>query len=95
MTENVYRGPKLTANLCEIFISDKSARILDVAAGTGLVGKHLAEKGYKNIDALEPAEKMVEVAREKNVYTNFYLEYIYADRQTSIPASKYNWKFDT
>lgn len=88
MNESIYRGPKIAANLCESFLTDKSCRILDVGAGTGFLGKHLADRGFANIDGLEPSEKMVEVARSKNAYTKFYLEGVYADKQTSVPSSR-------
>ena len=48
--------------------SDKSVKILDVAAGTGRVGEYLHQLGYSNIDGTDISSKMLEKAKEKNVY---------------------------
>ena len=49
--EYVYNGPSIAAHaLAEIITgSNKSKKILDVAAGTGLVGKALSSEGFTNI----------------------------------------------
>lgn len=44
------------------------ARILDAGAGTGIVGKLLADKGYGNIAGIDLSEGMLEQARFKGVY---------------------------
>ncbi|XP_077868894.1 methyltransferase-like protein 27 [Saccoglossus kowalevskii] len=46
----------------------KEARILDVAAGTGLVGTELYEHGYTNIDALDASKELLATAEKKRVY---------------------------
>merc|ERR1712050_298116 len=46
----------------------KSLKILDVGAGTGLVGKNLRERGYTCIDALDVCQEMLDVAKEKKIY---------------------------
>ena len=51
---------------------DKSARILDAGAGTGLVGVCLAQDGYKNLVAMDLSLGMLQEAREKNVYNDFH-----------------------
>ena len=51
---------------------DKSARILDAGAGTGLVGVCLAQGGYKNLVAMDLSLGMLQEAREKNVYNDFH-----------------------
>jgi len=45
--------------------------ILDVAAGTGIVGEGLAKAGFKNITALDFSGEMLEVAQQKGCYTDF------------------------
>jgi len=44
--------------------------ILDVAAGTGLVGEELKKAGFKvdNVTALDFSPEMLEVSRKKGVY---------------------------
>ncbi|CAH1797662.1 unnamed protein product [Owenia fusiformis] len=53
-----------------MYIPNKEARILDVAAGTGRVAEELQKLGYKNLDALDPSTGMLTIAREKQLYRN-------------------------
>ena len=69
--------------------ADKSARILDIGAGTGFVGQYLKRFRFNNVDALEPAGTMLEVARQKDAYKNLYQEGIYCDRPTSLDSGTY------
>lgn len=85
MNYEVYRGPKIAANFCDILTTDKNAEILDIGAGTGFVGEYLSQHGFKNVDALEPSKGMLEIAEKKKVYRNFYLEGISKDKPTSRP----------
>ncbi|KAK4324860.1 hypothetical protein Pmani_004510 [Petrolisthes manimaculis] len=70
----------------------KEVRVLDVAAGTGLVGVALAQKGFTNLDALEPSECMLECLRSKNVYTNTFQEFV-GQAHTSVPQGCYDVVF--
>lgn len=47
---------------------DRSAEILDVACGTGLVGQALARHGYHRISGVDLSEEMLEQARGKGCY---------------------------
>jgi ubiquinone/menaquinone biosynthesis C-methylase UbiE len=49
-----------------------SDRVLDAGAGTGLVGKYLAELGFNDLEALDLSREMLEKAREKGVCKEFY-----------------------
>ena len=65
-------GVALAASYVAKYVA-KDARILDVAAGTGSMGKYLfSEHGYRNLEALDISPGMLEEARKKNVYTVFY-----------------------
>ncbi|XP_066911817.1 ribosomal protein L11 methyltransferase-like [Clytia hemisphaerica] len=44
--------------------------ILDLGCGSGLTGVALQKVGFKLIDGVDPADKMLQVAREKSVYRN-------------------------
>ena len=46
----------------------KECRILDIGAGTGIIGSLLKKNGYENIDGLDASPKMLEMAKEKNCY---------------------------
>ena len=66
-----WRGPQLTA---EFFIKyvPRKARILDAGAGTGLMGEILVKLGYDDLVAMDLSREMLEEARKKNVYREFY-----------------------
>ncbi|XP_069114402.1 methyltransferase-like protein 27 [Argopecten irradians] len=72
-----YQGPALVANALASMYSDsrENIRILDVAAGTGLVGEQLAKQGFVLIEALDPSQGMLDKAKEKNVYKTMRCEY--------------------
>lgn len=50
----------------------KDARILDAGAGTGLVGKLLSQRGYTDLVAMDLSQGMLNEARKKNAYKEFY-----------------------
>ncbi|NEP09469.1 MAG: class I SAM-dependent methyltransferase [Symploca sp. SIO2C1] len=43
--------------------------VLDVGAGTGLVGEWLHEEGYHNLVGIDMSEGMLAEAQSKNIYT--------------------------
>ena len=63
--------------LCEgAALNVATVRILDVAAGTGLVGVELAKLGFKNIDALDYSQEMLDLAKEKGpIRQNYKTKY--------------------
>lgn len=65
------------------------ARILDVGAGTGMVARGLREQGFRHIDALDPSESMLSVAKKENLYDNYIVEFL-TDKQLPIPADSYD-----
>ncbi len=64
-------GPEFAAGLFAKHMP-KEAKTLDAGAGTGLVGVILAQKGYRDIVAMDLSEGMLEEARRKNVYREFH-----------------------
>jgi len=66
------RNPTIAKILSEYFPTAKersAARVLDLAAGTGLVGKDLHKVGFTNIDGVDFSESMLVELRKKGVYT--------------------------
>jgi 2-polyprenyl-3-methyl-5-hydroxy-6-metoxy-1,4-benzoquinol methylase len=67
-----YRGPRRGAEEFHHQLSalgfPKTARLVDIGAGTGLVGKHLHSFGYQDLTALDFSREMLQVASEKNCY---------------------------
>ncbi|MFC1982040.1 class I SAM-dependent DNA methyltransferase, partial [Chloroflexota bacterium] len=66
-----YQAPQLTAGFFSRYVP-KEARVLDAGAGTGQVGEALAKLGYRNLIAMDLSSAMLEEARKKNVYREFY-----------------------
>jgi SAM-dependent methyltransferase len=66
-----WRGPELAAEELSKHVPT-DALILDAGAGTGLVGKFLAERGYANLVAMDMSLGMLEMARAKSVYTEYH-----------------------
>ena len=68
--EFAWNSPQKAAELFSKHVA-RSAKILDAGAGTGLVGKCLAQAGYGNLVAMDLSLGMLEKAKEKNVYNGF------------------------
>jgi len=65
------RNPVIAKIMSEYFptANDKAeAKVLDLAAGTGLVGKDLYKVGFTDIDAVDFSESMLVELRNKGVY---------------------------
>jgi SAM-dependent methyltransferase len=78
-----YRLPALVAAAFE-----GKGPVLDVGAGTGLLGQALAAKGVGPVDALDLSPEMLDVARGKGVYRQL----LQADltQPLTLPAGGYN-----
>ena len=60
-------GDRIAALLAD-HLADRSARILDLGCGTGLVGEALKAHGFANVDGLDLSPDMLAVADRKAVY---------------------------
>jgi len=68
-----YPGPASCANIVRnLNYAPESTRILDMAAGTGLVGVELSKLGYKNVDASDMSPEIIKKALEKGVYNRMF-----------------------
>ncbi|CAL4133506.1 unnamed protein product [Meganyctiphanes norvegica] len=79
LCEGRYNGPSICAEeVAARFPSDQRAtvKVMDLAAGTGRVGLELHKRGFRNIDALEPSEGMLEVLKETEVYDKSFMEFV-------------------
>ncbi|KAG8240442.1 hypothetical protein J437_LFUL003156 [Ladona fulva] len=91
----VYNGPELVANALNQELdregkNKEDVRVLDVAAGTGRVGVELYKFGFRNIDALEPSEKMLHLLRQRNIYRKEWQDSI-GFHQTKIQDDTYDY----
>ncbi|XP_050703993.1 demethylmenaquinone methyltransferase-like [Eriocheir sinensis] len=86
-----YRGPTITLEEALRWVPPErraKARVLDVAAGTGCVGRELHREGFRHIDAVDPSEGMMKL-RETGIYTNDFLEFIGIGHST-VPKDTYD-----
>jgi len=67
--KGIYNGPKIAAQALGQLAVEKSGKILDVAAGTGLVGQALVNEGFTELVALDRSEEMLRCLSKKKVYT--------------------------
>lgn len=64
-------------------------RVLDVAAGTGWVGRELHKNGFTNMDALEPSTGMMNILKDSGIYKIKYQELIGVGENT-VPQDAYD-----
>ena len=66
-----WNAPQNGANMLAKLVKP-DAPVLDAGAGTGLVGKCLADAGFTNLAAMDLSQGMLDEARAKNVYSSFH-----------------------
>ncbi|XP_042561060.1 methyltransferase-like protein 27 [Clupea harengus] len=69
-----YRAPSLATECIASHVQgDKgSAKVLDVACGTGLVSVKLREKGFQHFSGVDGSEAMLEVCRRTGLYQDLW-----------------------
>lgn len=65
-----YLSPRLVSRLLVDHVRDKTIKVLDVGAGTGLAGLELAGLGFTSIDAIDYSADMLAEAAQRNIYEN-------------------------
>ena len=68
----------------------KDTRILDVGAGTGIIGHLLQVNGYENVDGLDRTPNMLEIAKKKDCYKNYYLSVVSPDVKLPVEDASYD-----
>ncbi|CAH1778124.1 unnamed protein product [Owenia fusiformis] len=53
-----------------------NVKVLDVAAGTGVVGLELKKRGFSDIDAVDANQAMLDIAKSKQVYNRLICDLI-------------------
>uniref|UniRef100_A0A0B6Z5B5 Methyltransferase type 11 domain-containing protein n=2 Tax=Arion vulgaris TaxID=1028688 RepID=A0A0B6Z5B5_9EUPU len=72
-----YNAPRKTAEIVAELLKDNfGAKILDVGAGTGLAGAELVKLGYKNLDAVDAAEGLLSVAKQRQIYDKVVCQFV-------------------
>jgi len=81
LTHVAYNPPVIGATeLANLYSGKHDIRILDCAAGTGLVAEELKKLGFQNVDALDPCQGMLDKAEKKNIYKNFIKDFLGTNR---------------
>ncbi|XP_064602686.1 methyltransferase-like protein 27 [Liolophura sinensis] len=86
-----YNGPTICAQaLADHYKENReTVKILDVAAGTGFLGEQLTKLGFRNLDALDPAQGMLDVAKEKGIYHRLVCDFL-GPNQLDIDKDSYD-----
>lgn len=83
-----WQAPELCVGLLAAHLPNRDAAVLDVGAGTGLVGKALRDLGFARVDAFDLSPEMLEQARAKQVYRRLHLGN--AERLDGIKDASYD-----
>ena len=88
-----HMGYALPSRVADTFVSvvgsEKIGRVLDVGAGTGLVGQRLAAHGLARVDALDISVEMLAVAASKGCYNTM----IEGDLLRCLPITEDTYDF--
>ncbi|XP_035826644.1 demethylmenaquinone methyltransferase [Aplysia californica] len=64
-----FGGPTQLAKSVSALIGDRfDIKVIDIGAGSGLSGLTVYQAGYKNIDAVDASQGLLDSAKEKGVY---------------------------
>lgn len=83
-----YNMPQIFTGLTCRYVSSLILPILDVGAGTGILGQSLSLLGYTTIEALDYSHGMLDVCRAKRVYSNYHQMDI--NSPIALPDSQYS-----
>lgn len=87
-----YLGPNYVAEAAQRLVPKTDVakvKVLDIGAGTGLVAMRLKELGFKHIDAVEPADKMVSILKSRGVYGKIIHDVV-AEHKLDIEENTYD-----
>ena len=65
-------------------------KIIDVGAGTGLIGEELHKLGYTDLHALDISQEMLNEAKKKNVYKKFICAALSEQRIPGIETGEFD-----
>ena len=85
-----YNGAQIVVNCFLELNWPKNSRILDIGAGTGIIGSLLNKNGYQNIDGLDASPKMLEIAKQKNCYKNLINSIVASNIKLPIENKSYD-----
>ena len=65
-------------------------KIIDVGAGTGLIGIELQKLGYSNLHALDISPEMLKEAKKRNIYKRFFCVGLSDQQITEIQTGEFD-----
>ncbi|OTF82191.1 hypothetical protein BLA29_010537 [Euroglyphus maynei] len=88
--EMEYNGAMIAAKHFLQMNFEKDSKILDIGAGTGIIGEILQQNGYENIDALDCNDEMLKILEEKCCYRNIIRSIVTPDIKLPINDHQYD-----
>ncbi|XP_033637905.1 uncharacterized protein LOC117298696 [Asterias rubens] len=85
-----YNGPMACADTLGKFLANRSARIVDCAAGTGRVGVQLARLGFKRIDAVDFSQKSLDISTSRGVYERLICDHLGSNKIKNVEDGYYD-----
>lgn len=82
-----YLAPRETVKAAAAAL-DKSARIMDAGAGTGLVGQALKDEGFVNLVAADYSAEMLKIAQSKGIYAQTHQSDF--SKPTELPGGSFD-----
>ncbi|XP_076461448.1 malonyl-[acyl-carrier protein] O-methyltransferase-like [Babylonia areolata] len=81
---------QVMAAVLELFPTRRDVTILDVGAGTGIVGQRLYDAGFHSLDALDPSSEMLRVTADRKVYRRYVCSFFTQDPVQDIENDTYD-----
>jgi len=91
-TKNQYlvSHDKMVAAVLDLCAGRRDVNILDVGAGTGVLGKRLHAEGFTNLDAMEPSHEMLKAAEKTGVFKKYINDFITEEPNPEIENDTYD-----
>lgn len=86
----LYFGPTKLMEEFEKLNVPKDAKILDVCAGTGAVGRELVKRGYTNLHAIDGSENMLAKAKEEGNYETYTYQLFEPDTKMPFESCEFD-----
>lgn len=82
-------GIRLMAELISRHVTDKTAQMVDVGAGTGYLAVEVKKLGFHNIDCVEPSKNMI-ANQPEGLFRKIYQEIISSEQPCTIKSGSYD-----
>ncbi|XP_076468266.1 malonyl-[acyl-carrier protein] O-methyltransferase-like isoform X2 [Babylonia areolata] len=81
---------QIMSAVLELFPTRRDISILDVGAGTGIIGQRLHDEGFRCLDALDPSTGMLKLAEKRKVYRRCICSFFTQDPTDGIENDTYD-----